>query len=46
VDYKTDRTIEEGRHDAQLAAYKAALRKVGCAVAGALIVNVRTETAW
>ena len=44
VDYKTDRSIEEGRYAAQLEAYKAALRKVGCAVAGASVVNVRTET--
>ena len=43
VDYKTDRSIEEGRYAAQLEAYKAALRKVGCAVAGASVVNVRTE---
>ena len=41
VDYKTDRTIEDGRYAAQLAAYDAALRKVGCAVAGASVVNVR-----
>jgi ATP-dependent helicase/nuclease subunit A len=44
VDYKTDRSIEDGRYAAQLEAYKAALRKVGCSVAGASVVNVRTET--
>ena len=43
VDYKTDSPIEEGRYAAQLEAYKAALRKVGCVVAGASVVNVRTE---
>jgi ATP-dependent helicase/nuclease subunit A len=42
VDYKTDRTLEEGRYAAQLEAYRAALRKVGCSVAGASVVNVRT----
>ena len=43
VDYKTDRSIEDGRYAAQLAAYEAALRKLGCSVAGASVVNVRTE---
>jgi ATP-dependent helicase/nuclease subunit A len=43
VDYKTDRSIEEGRYAAQLDAYKTALRKVGCSVAGASVVHVRTE---
>jgi len=42
VDYKTDRTLEEGRYAAQLEAYRAALRKVGCSVAGASVVNVKT----
>jgi ATP-dependent exoDNAse (exonuclease V) beta subunit len=45
VDYKTDRTLEEGRYAAQLEAYRAALRKVGCSVAGASVVNVRKEPA-
>ena len=43
VDYKTDRSIEAGRYAAQLEAYEAALRKVGCSVAGASVVDVRTE---
>jgi ATP-dependent exoDNAse (exonuclease V) beta subunit len=43
VDYKTDRSIEEGRYAAQLDAYKTALRKVGCPVAGASVVHLRTE---
>ncbi|MEO8260852.1 MAG: UvrD-helicase domain-containing protein [Acidobacteriota bacterium] len=42
VDYKTDRSIGAGRYAAQLAAYEAALRQVGCSVAGASVVNVRT----
>jgi ATP-dependent helicase/nuclease subunit A len=43
VDYKTDWSLEEARYTAQLEAYRAALRKVGCAVAGASVVKVRTE---
>ncbi len=45
VDYKTDRNLEEGRYTAQLEAYRAALRKVGCSVAGASVVLVRTGPA-
>ena len=44
VDYKTDRSIEDGRYATQLEAYESALRKLGCAVAGASVVNVRTVT--
>jgi ATP-dependent exoDNAse (exonuclease V) beta subunit len=43
VDYKTDRSIEDGRYAAQLAAYAGALRKLGCPVARASVVNVRTN---
>lgn len=43
VDYKTDRSLEEGRYVTQLEAYRTALRSVGCPVAGASVVNVRTE---
>ena len=45
VDYKTDRSLEEGRYAAQLAAYESALRKLGCQVAGASVVNVRAPKA-
>jgi ATP-dependent helicase/nuclease subunit A len=43
VDYKTDRTLEDDRYTAQLEAYRMALRKVGCSVAGASVVSVRVE---
>ena len=43
VDYKTDRLLDEGRYTSQLEAYRTALRKVGCSVAGATVVTVRTE---
>ena len=43
VDYKTDRSLKEARYTAQLEAYRTALRQVGCAVAGASLVNVRPE---
>ena len=44
VDYKSDRLLDEGRYARQLAAYRAALQKVGCQVAGASLVNVRSES--
>jgi ATP-dependent exoDNAse (exonuclease V) beta subunit len=43
IDYKSDRTLDENRYAAQLEAYRAALRSVGCQVAGASVVSVRTE---
>ncbi|MBA2305388.1 MAG: UvrD-helicase domain-containing protein [Acidobacteria bacterium] len=43
VDYKTDRSMEDGRYVAQLEAYRTALRRVGCQVAGVSVVNVRTD---
>jgi ATP-dependent helicase/nuclease subunit A len=43
VDYKTDQSLVEARYSAQLDAYRTALTRVGCAVAGAAVVNVRTE---
>jgi ATP-dependent helicase/nuclease subunit A len=45
VDYKTDRKLSDGKYEAQLQAYRQALRQVGCRVAGTSIVNVRTEPA-
>jgi ATP-dependent exoDNAse (exonuclease V) beta subunit len=45
VDYKTDQALEEGLYTAQLEAYRSALRRLGCRVAGATVVNVRTELA-
>jgi ATP-dependent helicase/nuclease subunit A len=45
IDYKTDRSLDDSRYAAQLEAYRAALRTVGCRVAGASVVSVRTEPA-
>jgi ATP-dependent helicase/nuclease subunit A len=45
VDYKTDQALKDVRYAAQLEAYRSALRKMGCQVAGAMVVNVRTEPA-
>jgi ATP-dependent helicase/nuclease subunit A len=45
VDYKTDTTIVHGRYAQQIEAYKTALRAVGCSVADAAIVSVRTGPA-
>jgi len=43
VDYKTDRALEDGRYASQLEVYQDALLKVGCSVARASVVNVRTR---
>src|SRR5690606_38449115 len=43
IDYKTDRSVEEGRHLAQLDGYRNGLRAVGCSVADASVVSVRTD---
>ena len=45
VDYKTDRTLADGKYAAQLETYRRALQQAGCQVAGASIVNVRTDPA-
>jgi ATP-dependent exoDNAse (exonuclease V) beta subunit len=45
IDYKTDQSLEEGRYTSQLEAYRSALRRMGCQVAGAAVVSVRTEPA-
>ena len=41
VDYKTDRKLDDRRYAQQLAAYRSALRELGCSVSSATIVNVR-----
>ena len=43
VDYKTDRSLEDGRYAAQLDAYRHALASAGCSVSDASIVSVRHE---
>jgi ATP-dependent helicase/nuclease subunit A len=45
VDYKTDRMLADGQYEAQLQAYRRALQQLGCGVAGASIVKVRSEPA-
>ena len=42
VDYKTDVTLDDESYEAQLEAYRAALRKVGCDVVDATVVSVRS----
>jgi ATP-dependent exoDNAse (exonuclease V) beta subunit len=42
VDYKTDQLLDRGKYDLQLAAYRNALAALGCQVADASLVNVRT----
>jgi ATP-dependent exoDNAse (exonuclease V) beta subunit len=41
LDYKTDVELDGKKYEAQLEAYRAALRKVGCEVAGSAVVHVR-----
>jgi ATP-dependent helicase/nuclease subunit A len=41
VDYKTDRTIDEGEYAQQLDAYRVALAAVACSVSSADVVSVR-----
>jgi ATP-dependent helicase/nuclease subunit A len=43
VDYKTDVTLDDTSYEAQLEAYRAALRTVGCNVVDASIIGVRTH---
>src|SRR6185436_16758637 len=43
VDYKTDLVLTPQVHEAQLDAYRAALRKIGCEVVDAAIVSVRSR---
>ncbi len=43
VDYKTDLTLTADLYEAQLEAYRLALRSVGCDVAEASVVGVRSE---
>ena len=43
VDYKTDLALDDHTYEAQLEAYRAAMRKVGCNVVDAAIVNVRFQ---
>ena len=45
VDYKTDRAVSDGKYERQLDAYRDALRQMGCQIAGASVVNVRTQPA-
>jgi ATP-dependent exoDNAse (exonuclease V) beta subunit len=42
IDYKTDMTLAEQIYQTQLDAYRDALRKVGCDIADAAIVSVRS----
>ncbi len=44
VDYKTDLTLDDQMYKAQLDAYRAALRKVGCSVIDAAVVSVRSKS--
>jgi len=44
VDYKTDVTLDGQTYEAQLDAYRAALRKVGCNVVDAAVVSVRSQS--
>jgi ATP-dependent helicase/nuclease subunit A len=43
VDYKTDVTLDDKSYEAQLEAYRAALREVGCYVVDATVVSVRSR---
>ena len=43
VDYKTDVALDGQAYEAQLEAYRAALRKVGCDVVDASVVSVRSK---
>ena len=45
IDYKTDRALDDKRYAAQLDAYRLALASVGCLVAGASLVSVRSDPA-
>ena len=44
VDYKTDVAIDAGAYAPQLEAYRAALTRIGCQVAGASVVSVRSKS--
>jgi len=44
VDYKTDVTLGDKSYEAQLEAYRAAMRKVGCNVVDASIIGVRSQS--
>jgi ATP-dependent helicase/nuclease subunit A len=44
VDYKTDVTLDDKSYEGQLAAYRTALRKVGCNVVDAAVVSVRSKS--
>jgi ATP-dependent helicase/nuclease subunit A len=43
VDYKTDVALDGQSYEAQLEAYRAALRKIGCTVVDAAVVSVRSQ---
>jgi ATP-dependent exoDNAse (exonuclease V) beta subunit len=43
VDYKTDAALDERSYEGQLESYRAALRKIGCNVVDAVLVNVRSQ---
>ena len=43
VDYKTDVMLDGKSYDAQLGAYRVALRKVGLDVVDAAVVSVRSQ---
>jgi ATP-dependent helicase/nuclease subunit A len=43
VDYKTDLALTSQKYEAQLDAYRDALRKVGCDASGAAVVSVRSH---
>ena len=44
LDYKTDLTLDSAVYDAQLNSYRSALGKVGCEVAGASVLSVRSQS--
>jgi ATP-dependent helicase/nuclease subunit A len=43
VDYKTDLALDDHTYEAQLEAYRAAMRRVGCNVVDAAIINMRFQ---
>jgi ATP-dependent exoDNAse (exonuclease V) beta subunit len=43
VDYKTDMTLDSSAYEAQLDSYRAALQEVGCTVARATVIGVRSQ---